>query len=56
MMRSKRLGRTELQLPVVGIGTAFVGVPTQNDTVVEVDDEGRRLDAGIGCANAGEGD
>ena len=48
MMRSKRLGRTELQLPVVGIGTAFVGVPTQNDTVVEVDDEGRRLDEELG--------
>jgi D-threo-aldose 1-dehydrogenase len=48
MMRTKRLGRTELQLPVVGIGTAFVGVPTQNDTVVEVDDERRRLDMDLG--------
>ena len=48
MMRTKRLGRTELQLPIVGIGTAFVGVPTQNDTVVEVDDERRRLDEALG--------
>lgn len=48
MMRTKRLGRTELQLPVVGIGTAFVGVPTQNDTVVEVDDDRRRLDEELG--------
>ena len=47
-MRKKRLGRTELQLPVVGIGTAFVGVPTQNDTVVEVDDDRRRLDEELG--------
>lgn len=47
-MRGKRLGRTELQLPIVGIGTAFVGVPTQNDTVVEVDDDRRRLDEELG--------
>ena len=32
-MRTKRLGRTELQLPIVGIGTAFTGIPTQNMTV-----------------------
>lgn len=48
MTRSKRLGRTELKLPVVGIGTAFVGVPTQNDTVVEVDEAERRLDEELG--------
>ena len=47
-MRTKRLGRTEMQVPVVGIGTAFVGVPTQNDAVVEVDVEGRRLDTDLG--------
>ncbi|MCY3867734.1 MAG: aldo/keto reductase [Chloroflexi bacterium] len=47
-MRTKRLGRTELQVPIVGIGTAFVGVPTQNDAVVEVDVEGRRLDMELG--------
>ena len=33
MMRTKRLGRSELQLPIVGIGTAFTGIPTQNQTV-----------------------
>ncbi len=48
-MRSKRLGRTDLRLPVVGLGTAFVGVPTQNDTVVEVDDDRRRLDEELGA-------
>ena len=47
-MRTKRLGRTDIQLPVVGIGTAFLGVPTQNDTVVEVDDAERRLDEELG--------
>lgn len=47
-MRRKRLGRAELRLPLVGIGTAFVGVPTQNDTVVEVDDDRRRLDEELG--------
>ena len=47
-MRTKRLGRTELQVPIVGIGTAFVGVPTQNDAVIEVDVEGRRLDEELG--------
>ena len=47
-MRKKRLGRTELQVPIVGIGTAFVGVPTQNDAVVEVDVDGRRLDLELG--------
>ena len=35
-MRAKRLGRTGLQLPIVGIGTAFIGIPTQNETVSEV--------------------
>ena len=48
MMPTKRLGRTEMRLPVVGIGTAFVGVPTQNDTVVEVDDERCWLDKELG--------
>ncbi len=47
-MRAKRLGRTEMRLPVVGIGTAFTGIPTQNDTVVEVDEGDRRLDEELG--------
>ena len=48
MMRSKRLGRTELQLPIVGIGTAFVGIPTQKDTAIEVADGPRALDEELG--------
>ncbi len=47
-MRAKRLGRTELQLPVVGVGTAWIGVPTQNDTVFDTDDGRRRLDEELG--------
>lgn len=47
-MRIKRLGRTEMRLPVVGIGTAFTGIPTQNDTAVEVDEGQRRLDEELG--------
>ena len=47
-MRTKRLGRTEMQVPVVGIGTAFTGIPTQNDTAVEVDEGHRRLDEELG--------
>ena len=35
MMRRKRLGRTDIQLPIVGIGTGFTGVPTQNETAAE---------------------
>lgn len=48
MMRVKRLGRTGLRLPALGIGTAFVGLPTQNDTAVEVEDGRRRLDVDLG--------
>jgi D-threo-aldose 1-dehydrogenase len=47
-MRRKRLGRTEMRLPVVGIGTAFIGIPTQNDTAVEVGEGQRRLDEELG--------
>ncbi len=49
-MRRKRLGRTEMRTPIVGIGTAFIGVPTQNDTAIEVDEEERRLDRELGVA------
>ena len=47
-MRRKRLGRTDLQLPTVGIGTAWIGVPTQNDTALEVDED-RPLDLELGA-------
>ena len=34
-MRRKRLGRTELSLPIVGVGTAFTGIPTAEQTVTD---------------------
>lgn len=48
MMRTKRLGRTELQLPIVGIGTAFIGIPTQNQTVGEYDGAPSQVDPELG--------
>lgn len=47
-MRKKRLGRTGLQLPIVGIGTAFVGIPTQNQTVSEYEGAPSPLDQELG--------
>lgn len=48
MMQTKRLGRTELQLPIVGIGTAFIGIPTQNKTVPEYADAPSQVDQELG--------
>ncbi len=36
-MKTKRLGRTELQVPIVGLGAAFVGIPNANRAAVEYD-------------------
>ena len=47
-MRTKRLGRTGLQLPIVGIGTAFVGIPTQNQTVSEYEGAPSPIDRELG--------
>lgn len=47
-MRRKRLGRTELQLPIVGIGTAFTGIPTQNKTVSEYEGAPSNVDRALG--------
>ena len=45
---TKRLGRTEIQLPIVGIGTAFIGIPTQNKTVSEYDGAPSQVDRQLG--------
>lgn len=34
-MRRQRLGRTEIMLPIVGLGTAFTGIPRSEQTVRE---------------------
>ncbi len=47
-MRRKRLGRTELQLPIVGIGTAFTGIPSQNKTVGEYEGAPSQVDEALG--------
>ncbi len=47
-MRGKRLGRTELQLPIVGIGTAFTGIPSQNETVSEYEGAPSKVDPALG--------
>ena len=47
-MRTKRLGRTEIQLPIVGIGTAFIGIPTQNKTVGEYEGAPSQVDHELG--------
>ncbi len=47
-MRRKRFGRTELQLPIVGIGTAFTGIPTQNETVSEYEGAPSKVDQELG--------
>ncbi len=47
-MRKKRLGRTGLQLPIVGMGTAFVGIPTQNQTVSEYEGAPSPVDRELG--------
>lgn len=49
-MRTKRFGRTELQLPIVGIGTAFTGIPTQNETVGEYENAPSKVDEDLGVA------
>ena len=49
-MRTKRLGRTGLALPIVGVGTAFTGIPTQNQTVDEYDGGASQADEELGVA------
>ena len=47
-MRMKRLGRTEMMLPIVGLGTAFTGIPTQNETVSEYEGAPSKVDEALG--------
>ena len=49
-MRKKRLGRTGIELPIVGIGTAFTGIPTQNQTVDDYEGAPNQADEELGIA------
>lgn len=49
-MRQKRLGRTELMLPIVGIGTAFTGIPTPEQTVYDYIEGANPVDEELGLA------
>ena len=47
-MRTKTLGRTGLSVPIVGLGTAFLGIPTPEQASVEYDEPGTRMDEDLG--------
>ena len=47
-LKHKRLGRTELLLPIVGLGTAFTGIPTQRQTLQEYLQGGNQVDEELG--------
>lgn len=47
-MKRKRLGRTELMLPIIGLGTAFTGIPTPRQTLSEYLAGGNQVDEELG--------
>lgn len=47
-MQRKRLGRTELMLPIIGLGTGFTGIPTQRQTLSEYARDGNPVDEELG--------
>lgn len=47
-MRTKTLGRTGLSVPIVGLGTAFLGIPTPEQASVEYNEPGTRMDEDLG--------
>ncbi len=47
-MQYKRLGRTELMLPIIGLGTAFTGIPTPRQTLSEYLQGGNQVDEELG--------
>lgn len=48
-MRSKTLGRTGLPVSIVGLGTAFLGIPTYEQAAVEYEEPGTRMDEQLGA-------
>ena len=47
-MQYKRLGRTELKLPIIGLGTAFTGIPTPRQTLNEYLQGANQVDQELG--------
>lgn len=47
-MQCKRLGRTEILLPIVGLGTAFTGIPSPRQTLNEYLAGGNQVDHELG--------
>ena len=47
-MEYKRLGRTEIMLPIIGLGTAFTGIPKASQTLSEYVGGGNQVDEELG--------
>lgn len=47
-MQYKRLGRSGLMLPIIGLGTAFTGIPTPRQTLSEYLQGGNQVDEELG--------
>jgi len=47
-MKTKILGRTGIELPIVGIGTAFTGIPTPKGTIKQYADSPNAVDEELG--------
>ncbi|MBZ0300316.1 MAG: aldo/keto reductase [Anaerolineae bacterium] len=47
-MKTKILGRTGLEVPIVGLGTAFLGIPRPEQTLLEYRDGPDQVDADLG--------
>ena len=42
-MKTKILGRTGLEVPIVGLGAAFIGIPTANQAAEEYPEDPNNL-------------
>ena len=49
-MKTWKPGRTDLDLPIVGLGAAFVGIPTPNSAAQENEDEPGGMENEFGIA------
>ncbi|NJN83648.1 MAG: hypothetical protein HC802_16110, partial [Caldilineaceae bacterium] len=47
-MKTKRLGRTDIQVTIVGLGTAFTGIPVMNPSAVGYEELVEDMDEALG--------